>query len=220
MKTRVGRLDRPVDPARDHVWGAHDAAMQLVEFGDYECPHCRRAHHAVKATKEQFGEQFSYTFRHLPSPKLHPHAELAAEAAEAAAAQGKFWEMHDALFDSEGNVGLSELIRMASELGLDVNRFTADLDAHTFAARVHEDVESAIQSDSHGTPTFYVNGYRYDGAWDTAALTEAIQPRWGFKMKRLSQDFAGLPASGGMVLLLFTVLALIWANSPWAHGYA
>lgn len=219
MSAPSGKLDQPVSPARDHISGPHQALMQLVEYGDYECPYCRRAHHAVRATQQRFGDEFSYTFRHLPNAKLHPNARLAAEAAEAASAQGKFWEMHDALYDSTETLDLDGLCAIADRVGLDMDEFRADLANHTHEARVQEDVDGAIRSHSQGTPTFYVNGRRYDGAWDTDALIEALKPRLGFKMKSLSQDFAGLPAAGGLVLLLSAVVAMIWANSPWAHGY-
>ncbi|HKX56995.1 MAG TPA: DsbA family protein, partial [Xanthomonadales bacterium] len=202
MKSQSGKLDQPVSPSRDHISGPHQALMQLVEYGDYECPHCRRAHAVVRNMQQHFGEEFSYTFRHLPNVKLHPNARLAAEAAEAAAAQGRFWEMHDAMFESTATLDLAGLTDIAEKLGLDMEQFRADLETHAWSARVQEDLDSAIRSSSQGTPTFYVNGRRYDGAWDTAALAEALQPRLGFRMKSLSQDFAGLPASGGLVLLL------------------
>lgn len=219
MSSASGKLDQPVSPARDHISGPHQAVMQLVEYGDYECPHCRRAHFAVRGMQDRFGEDFSYTFRHLPNVKLHPNAQMAAEAAEAASAQGKFWEMHDAMYETTDPLDFERLCAMAQELDLDLETFKADLTNHTYNARVQEDLDSAIRSHSQGTPTFYVNGRRYDGAWDTGALVEALKPRLGFKMKSLSQDFAGLPAAGGLVLLVSAVIAMIWANSPWAHGY-
>ncbi|HET6565587.1 MAG TPA: Na+/H+ antiporter NhaA [Xanthomonadales bacterium] len=219
MNSQVGKLDRPVSPSQDHISGPHQALMQLVEYGDYECPHCRRAHGVIRQMQDRFGDEFSYTFRHLPNVKLHPNARLAAEAAEAAGAQGKFWEMHDAMFESPGALSLDCLTSLARGLDLDVEQFTADLESGAYADRVQQDLDSAVRSNSQGTPTFYVNGRRYDGAWDTDALVEALQPRLGFKMKSLSQDFAGLPAAGGLVLLLSALVAMIWANSPWAQGY-
>jgi len=219
MRTQATRLDPPIDPGRDHISGPMDAPIQMVEYGDYECPYCRKAHNAIKETQQRFGDDFCYVFRHLPNLKLHPHAELAAEAAEAASDQGKFWEMHDAMYSSEQVLELDALMSIADGLGMDVNRFRQELQSRRFSERVREDIDSAIRSDAHGTPSFYVNGRRYDGAWDTGALTEAIQPRLGFRMKRISQDFAGLPASGGLVLLLSALVALLLANSPWAEGY-
>jgi NhaA family Na+:H+ antiporter len=219
MSSASGKLDQPVSPARDHISGPHQALMQLVEYGDYECPHCRRAHRAVHGMQDRFGDEFSYTFRHLPNVKLHPNARLAAEAAEAASAQGKFWEMHDAMFESTDPLDFERLCAIAESLDLDMDEFRASLTDHTHDARVQEDLDSAIRSHSQGTPTFYVNGRRYDGAWDSDALAEALQPRLGFRLKSLSQDFAGLPAAGGLVLLVSAVIAMIWANSPWAHSY-
>lgn len=219
MDSQSGKLDQPVSPSRDHISGPHQALMQLVEYGDFECPHCRRAHAVVSKMQQRFGDEFSYTFRHLPNKKLHPNAELAAEAAEAAAAQGKFWEMHDAMYESSLTLDLAGLKTLAESIGLDMEQFSAELENHVHSARVQQDIDSAIRSNSHGTPTFYVNGRRYDGAWDTDALVEALQPRLGFRMKSLSQDFAGLPAAGGLVLLLSALVAIIWANSPWAQGY-
>jgi NhaA family Na+:H+ antiporter len=197
----------------------HGAPIELVEYGDYECPYCRAAHEGIDRTRRRLADRLSYTFRHLPNARLHPHAELAAEAAEAAGAQGKFWEMHDALFTEQSSLERDTLIGIAARLGLDTERFAADLDAHRFADRVREDVHSAVESGAHGTPTFFVNGRRYDGAWDPESFGEAIEQPLGFRVRRWSQDFAGLPASGGVLLLISAALALLWANSPWAHGY-
>jgi NhaA family Na+:H+ antiporter len=199
--------------------GPADAPTELVEYGDYECPHCRAAHFGLKRIRERWGERLKYAFRHLPNKKLHPHAELAAEAAEAAAAQGKFWEMHEALMTTGDALERATLIRLAGQLDLDVERFVADVDGRRFAQRVSEDLASAVASGAEGTPAFYVNGRRYDGAWDEQALGEAIDPSLAFRVRRLSQDFAGLPASGGTILLISTVVALVWANSPWMHAY-
>ncbi len=199
--------------------GPPDAPTELVEYGDYECPYCRGAHAGLKRIRERLGDRLKYAFRHLPNAKLHPHAELAAEAAEAAAAQGKFWEMHDALMTTNDAPDRARMVRMAEEIGLDVPRFVADLDAHRFAARVREDLGSALASGARGTPTFYVNGRRYDGAWDEHAIDEAINPPLAFRVRRLSQDFAGLPASGGALLLIGAIVALLWANSPWRASY-
>jgi NhaA family Na+:H+ antiporter len=219
MSSWAGRVDRPIDPARDHVSEADAVAVELVEYGDYECPHCRAAHNGVRNTRERLGGRLRYVFRHLPNAKLHPRAELAAEAAEAAAAQGKFWEMHDALFTEQRPLDRNVLLEIAASLGLDIERFVADIDDHRFAERVQEDLESAILSGAHGTPTFFVNGRRYDGAWDEDALREAIDEPFGFRVRRLSQDFVALPASGGAMLLAGTLIAMLWANSPWAHFY-
>ena len=220
MKSSSDRLSPPVDDRRDHIWGDGDAGIELVEYGDYECPHCRAAHLDLKRAKQRLGGRWKYVFRHLPNPRLHPRAELAAEAAEAAAAQGKFWEMHDALLTDARTLDRDTLLSLATQLGLDTNKFATDLDSRRFARRVQEDVESAVRGGAHGTPTFFLNGRRYDGAWDTEALREAIEEPLGFRLRRASRDFAGLPASGGALLLVGAFVALLWANSPWgASGY-
>jgi NhaA family Na+:H+ antiporter len=215
----TGRLSPPVDARRDHVWGDPDAGVEIIEYGDYDCPHCRAAHAGLKRIQERLGVPWKYVFRHLPNPRLHPQAELAAEAAEAANAQGKFWEMHDALLTDTRKLDRDTLLSLASRLGLDVSQFGADLDSHRFAHRVQEDVESAVRAGAHGTPTFFLDGRRYDGAWDTEALREAIEQPLGLRLRRASEDFAGLPVSSGALLLAGALVALLWANSPWGSGY-
>ena len=215
----IPRLNRAVDGGRDHVAGSSDAPIELVEYGDYECPHCRAANRGIRRVRERFGPRLRYVFRHLPNVKLHPNAEFAAEAAEAAAAQGRFWEMHEALLVEPIPLDRAALVRLATDLGLAVERFVADLDGRVFASRVQEDLEEAVASGAHGTPTFFVNGRRYDGAWDEESLRETIEQPLGLRVRRLSQDFAGLPASGGVVLLISAALALLWANSPWSSSY-
>jgi NhaA family Na+:H+ antiporter len=219
VSVELPRLTRPVDGKRDHVAGRGDAPIELVEYGDYECPHCRAANDGVQRIRERFGERLRYVFRHLPNPKLHPNAELAAEAAEAASAQGRIWEMHEALLAEPIPLGHETLVALAGRLGLDVERFAADLESRSFAARVREDLDDAVASGAHGTPTFYVNGRRYDGAWDEESLRETIEQPLAFRVRRLSQDFAGLPAASGAVLLASAGIALLWANSPWAASY-
>jgi Na+:H+ antiporter, NhaA family len=214
VRSSSDRLSPPVDDRRDHIWGDGDAVIEVVEYGDYECPHCRAAHIDLKRAKRQLGGRWKYVFRHLPNPQLHPRAELAAEAAEAAAAQGKFWEMHDALLTDTRTLDRDTLLALATQLGLDANKFGADLDSRRFARRVQEDIESAVRGGAHGTPTFFLNGRRYDGAWDTEALREAIEEPLGFRLRRASRDFAGLPASSGALLLAGAFLALLWANLP------
>jgi Na+/H+ antiporter NhaA len=172
--TTVTDLAVPVDPERDHIRGpAKGALVTLVEYGDFECPYCGQAEPAVRELISQYGE-LRFVFRHLPLTEVHPHAQLAAEAAEAAAEQGAFWGMHDLLMDHQGALNLSDLVRYASALGLNTERFTADLRRHVGAARVAEDVDSADLATVSGTPTFFINGNRYYGAFDLAALSEAV----------------------------------------------
>ncbi|HEV3288032.1 MAG TPA: Na+/H+ antiporter NhaA [Streptosporangiaceae bacterium] len=163
----------PVDPRRDHLRGPLDAPVTVVEYGDFECPYCGRAEPAVRELLADFGD-VRYVWRHLPLTDVHPHAQPAAEAAEAAAAQGAFWEMHDALLDHQDELRPADLARYAAQLGLDGARFGKDLGKHTGAARVAEDVDSADLSGVSGTPTFFINGQRHQGAYDIAALSAAV----------------------------------------------
>ncbi|MBE2320291.1 Na+/H+ antiporter NhaA [Solirubrobacter sp. CPCC 204708] len=167
-------LDRPVDPAVDHIRGPVDAPLELVEYGDFECPFCGRATGAVEELRERLGDRLRYVFRHLPLPDVHPHAELAAEAAEAAAEQGAFWELHDRLFAHQDQLSPTDLVDHAQVLGLDVERFARTLGSGEHAARVREDVASAEASGAEGTPTFFVNGRRLIGRYDADALEAAL----------------------------------------------
>jgi len=163
-----------VDPERDHFRGPIDAPVTVVEYGDFECPYCGRAEPVVRELLQEFGD-VRYVWRHLPLSDVHPNAQLAAEAAEAAARQDAFWEMHDLLFKHQDALGPRDLISYARELGIDVERFTDDLREHTGSARVAEDVDSADLSGVSGTPTFFINGRRHYGAYDIAALSQAVR---------------------------------------------
>ena len=175
----VTDLAVPVDPERDHIRGPKDDALvTLVEYGDFECPFCGQAEPAVRELIKESGE-LRFVFRHLPLTDVHPHAQLAAEAAEAADLQGKFWEMHDTLMDHQGALTTKDLIGYAADLGLDTAKFTADLRKHAGAYRVAEDVDSADLATVSGTPTFFVNGRRHYGAYDLATLTEAVRTAKG-----------------------------------------
>jgi Na+/H+ antiporter NhaA len=163
-----------VDPERDHFRGPIDAPITVVEYGDFECPYCGRAEPVVRELLQEFGD-VRYVWRHLPLSDVHPNAQLAAEAAEAAARQDAFWEMHDLLFKHQDALLPRDLISYAQELGLDAERFTDDLREHTGSARVAEDVDSADLSGVSGTPTFFINGRRHYGAYDIAALSRAVR---------------------------------------------
>jgi Na+/H+ antiporter NhaA len=172
--TSVTDLAVPVDPGRDHIRGPEkDALVTLVEYGDFECPYCGQAEPAVRELIREYGE-LRFVFRHLPLTEVHPHAQLAAEAAEAAAEQGAFWEMHDMLMDHQGALDVRDLMRYAAEIGLETERFRDDLRRHAGAYRVAEDVDSADLATVSGTPTFFINDNRYYGAFDLAALKEAV----------------------------------------------
>ncbi len=163
--------------------------------------------------------QLRYVFRHLPNRRVHPNAQLAAEAAEAAGAQDKFWEMHEYLFTHQGEIDRDGLVMAAAEIGLDTERFVRDLDGHSFAARIAEDVASAERSGASATPTFFVDTRRYDGPWDVESLVDAVRKPLGWRIRLLAEQFAGLSTSSGLLMLLAVVIALVWANSPWADAY-
>ena len=164
----------PVDPERDHVRGPGQAPVTLVEYGDFECPYCGRAEPVVRELLADYGD-LRYVWRHLPLTDVHPHALLAAEGAEAAARQGRFWQMHDQLLDHQGALTASDLIRYAGEIGLNTERFTRDLRDHAGQAKIAADVESADLSGVAGTPTFFINGKRHHGAYDIGTLSGAVR---------------------------------------------
>ncbi|HTJ33046.1 MAG TPA: Na+/H+ antiporter NhaA [Dactylosporangium sp.] len=163
----------PVDVSVDHVRGAADASVTVVEYGDFQCPYCGQAEPAVRELLSD--TDLRYVWRHLPLTDVHPQAQLAAEAAEAAAAQGAFWPMHDLLLDHQDALRPMDLVRYAEELGLDRRRFHEDLMSHTHEGRVAQDLESADLSGVGGTPTFFINGIRHYGAYDIGTLTEAVK---------------------------------------------
>ena len=168
-------LTSPVSEERDHVQGPADAAVTLLEYGDYECPYCGAAYPIIKEVQARMGERLRFVFRNFPISTSHPHAEQAAEAAEAAAAQGKFWEMHDHLYENQKRLRDEDLRGYAEKLGLDVDAFDRELAEHVHAARVHEDFMSGVRSGVNGTPTFYIDGVRYDDSYDLETLLAALE---------------------------------------------
>jgi protein-disulfide isomerase len=159
-----GQLTPPVS-AQDHAAGPADAPVTLVEYGDYECPYCGMAYPVVKAVQRALGNQLRFVFRNFPLAEAHPHARLAAEAAEAAGAQGRFWEMHDVLFENQSALEPADIVGYAQSVGLDLTRFEQDIEAGTYTKKVRDDFRSGVRSGVNGTPTFFVNGERYDGSW-------------------------------------------------------
>jgi Na+/H+ antiporter NhaA len=168
-------LAEDVDPSRDHIRGSNDAPVTLVEYGDFECTYCGQAEHVVRELLADHANDVRYVWRHLPLNDVHPNAQLAAEAAEAAAAQGSFWEMYDILIGHQGALRLADVAEYARGLGLDSERLVDEVRRGEYRERVTEDVASADESGVSGTPTFFVNGLRHYGVYDTAALTEAVQ---------------------------------------------
>ena len=177
------RLVQPLSDERDHVRKPASALVTLVEYGDYECPHCRAAYPTIEKVMDSMRDRLRFAYRHFPLTQTHPHAWEAAQAAEAASADGRFWEMHANLFRHQEALGTRDLVRYASELGLDPASFARALSAHSFAPRVSEDFVSGVRSGVNGTPTFFINGFRYDGPSDfqslLAVLGEAAQQNAG-----------------------------------------
>jgi Na+/H+ antiporter NhaA len=167
-------LAYPVDPGRDHMRGPKEAPVTLVEYGDLECPYCGQAEPVVRELLRDFGD-LRYVWRHLPLTDVHPRAQLAAEATEAAANQGKFWELHDLLLEHQDALRPPDLVRYAEELGLDVERFKKDLESHAGGARIADDVDTADLSGVSGTPTFFINDRRLYGAYDIDTLSKEVR---------------------------------------------
>ncbi|HEU4977940.1 MAG TPA: DsbA family protein [Solirubrobacteraceae bacterium] len=169
-----GRLAAPLDDD-DHVAGDRSAPLQLVMYGDFQCPYCTAAQPILARVRDRLGERLLFAFRHFPLSEIHPDAERAAEVAEAAAAQGAFWEMHDALYRLRGELGERDVLGAARKLGLDARRIEAELRDGVHAARVQRDLESGRGSGVHGTPGFFANGAQLDGAFDARSLIEALE---------------------------------------------
>jgi protein-disulfide isomerase len=159
----------------DHVRGERGAPLELVMFGDFQCPYCLGAQSILRRVRERLGDRLVFGFRHLPIPERHPLAPLAAEASEAAAAQGKFWEFHDALYANQPRLSRETILELAREHGLDAERMEAEIDSGAHRGRIARDVASAEASGATGTPTFYVNGRRFFGAYDAGSLVEALE---------------------------------------------
>jgi protein-disulfide isomerase len=170
----TSKLTPPVGE-HDHAQGPATAPVKLVEYGDYQCPYCGLTYLIVKELQTRLGERLLFVFRNFPLATVHPHAEHAAEAAEAAGAHGKFWEMHDLLYENQNALGDEYLIQYASSLGLDLSRFSNELSRHVHAARVHEDFLSGARSGVNGTPSFFINGLRYDGSYDLETMLAALE---------------------------------------------
>ena len=161
---------KPPINEKDHLEGDPKASIELVEYGDYECPHCGRAYGIIKNIQHQLGKDLRFYFRNFPLSEIHPHATAAAIAAEAAALQDSFWPMHDIIFENQEHLGIVHLVGYAKELGLDVDQFKKDLESEALAAKVEKDFESGVRSGVNGTPTFYINGEKYTGNWDQLVL--------------------------------------------------
>jgi len=169
----TGDLQVPVT-AQDHVQGLTTAPVTLVEYADYECPYSRRAYHVIKGLQRELGDQLRFIYRNFPLREIHPHAQHAAEAAEGAANQGRFWEMHDSLFEHQHALDDEHLRQYAATLGLDMDAFNQDMAQHRYAGKIENDLLGGVQSGVPGTPTFFINGVRHEGNYDKESLLSAI----------------------------------------------
>ena len=170
----MSQLKVPITP-QDHVLGPSDALVTLVEYGDYECPHCAQAHPIVATLLRQFGDEIRFAFRHFPLTQVHPNAEAAAQSAEFCGAHGLFWEMHDALFANQAELSLPLLFALVRELGLSDARLEEALARETYASKVRSDFISGVRSGVNGTPSFFINGRRHDGSYAFDELYSAIE---------------------------------------------
>lgn len=168
------RLSPPLEDV-DHVRGERGAPLELVMFGDFQCPYCLGAQSVLRRVRERLGDRLLFAFRHLPIPERHPLAPPAAEASEAAAAQGRFWKYHDALYENQPKLSHETMLALGTELGLDADRIAAEIDAGAHRPRIDRDLDSAARSGATGTPTFFVNGVRLFGAYDAGSLVEALE---------------------------------------------
>ena len=171
--TEVERLAVPVSK-RDHIQGPFNAPLTLLEYGDYECPYCGQAYWAVKTVQQNLGQRLRFVFRNFPLTNVHPHAEHAAEAAEAAGVQGRFWEMHDALYENQDALEDEDLAEYAAAIGLEVERLLAEVEAGAHSRRIREDFMSGVRSGVNGTPSFFINDFRHDGGYDPESLLAGL----------------------------------------------
>jgi protein-disulfide isomerase len=179
----MSRLRPPLNE-RDHVQGRPDAPIQLVEYGDYECPFCGRAYPVVKAVQRAMGDDLLFAFRNFPLTQVHPHALRAARAAEAAGLQGRFWPMHDLIFENQQFLEDEHLFRCARLVGCDLDKFAQDIDSEEVAEKIRSDLPSGARSGVNGTPTFFINGDRYEGSWEPQILLSVLQELRGVRELR------------------------------------
>lgn len=161
---------KPPVSVNDHIAGSEYAPVELVEYGDYQCPYCGQAYPIVKQIQEELGDELKFVFRNFPLAELHPQAKMAAVAAEAAARQGKFWSMHDIIFENQHNLLDTDLVRYAKTLGLDLAKFKDDINDPALMDKVESDFESGVRSGVNGTPTFFINGHKYNESWEKDIL--------------------------------------------------
>ena len=175
MSEQANRLTLPIKMDYDHIQGPIDAPVSIVEYGDYECPYTGMAYPIVKEIRRRLGDNICFVFRNFPLNEIHPHAQHAAEAAEAAAAQDKFWHMHDYLFEHQEVLDDRHLLEYARIVGLDVERVKREISEHTYVPIINKSLKNGIKSGVEGTPTFFLNGVRYEDSWDLESLLETIR---------------------------------------------
>ena len=168
-------MTTPINIGTDHIKGSVNAPIVIVEYGDYECPYTGMAYPIVKEIVKRFGDKVQFAFRNFPLNEIHPHAQHAAEAAEAAAAQDKFWQMHDYLFEHQRALDENHLLQYAGKVGLDINKFKKEMSGHIYAPLIEESLKSGINSGVEGTPTFFVNGKRYEDSWDLDTFSNVLE---------------------------------------------
>jgi protein-disulfide isomerase len=178
QEEEIVKLALPVDNSRDHIQGPPSAPVTLLEYGDYECPYCGRAYPIIKQIQKHLGGKLRFVFRNFPITQIHPHAQHAAEAAETAAGQNKFWEMHDYIYEHQQALDDNHLEKYAGKLGLDLVKFSNDMSSHAHVQHIHEDFLSGVRSGVNGTPTFYINGIRYNDSWDLETLLKILRSKF------------------------------------------
>ena len=191
------RLLRPIDRRRDHIRGgsARGRRVTVVIYGDYLCPYCRTLRTVLERLRQALGERMVYTFRHFPNERAHPGATLMSMGAEAAGRQGRFWDMHDALYAYEAPLDRNALLQIAASLHLDLPRFTKDLEDPKLRRRVEQNLADGRANGVSATPTIFVDGLRYDGAWDFYSMLESLERPVGVRVRRTARAFANLPTS-------------------------
>ena len=213
-------MPRPIEPHRDHVAGEQDAKVAIVEYGDYGCPDCRRLQEVLREVRDESGKPLKYVFRHLPLASSGEHLLTRAIASEAAARQGRFWEMHNALFSNSDTVDVEAAVQAAArEAGLDLHRFELDRSDPIIEEEVQQDIEQAQAHGINSVPTLFIHGEQYRGTWDVDSIQDAIRPTLAARIRTLSEEFARWAAAGGFVLIVFSLIALVWRNSIWSESY-
>jgi NhaA family Na+:H+ antiporter len=214
------KLQNVVDPARDHIRGQPDRdAISMVVYADYLCLYCRRLRRVIVRLQQTLGERLAYVFRHFPNERARPGAEFLARAAEAAGKQGRFWGMHDLIYERDPPLNRENVFEFARSLGLDMEQLKRDVESDETRRRVEENIDQGRRDGVTGTPTVFIDGLRYDGAWDFHSMLEALERPVATQVRRSVHAFADVPASAGLVLLLAAAAALVCANTPLAPHY-